>query len=245
MNLNQITSSKTGTSDHDVKNLTHVGPKFAPLKKPLRKGQSYYLVVPAYYLDPNQPLSGYCPYEWCDDDYTLHRFRNNLCFASKLHVQRATIFIGDFVRQNQEILDYVVDEPKHKEEVWMAHFETRRNYPTKYDNSIQYHRTDLANGFIYKTERALERAIRIIGKAIKAESKRREFKFLIKAPEVGTRIYYPDNGSDLGWCSDLYDPNDPKHKNLLDLGFLFVTEKDVKRAVNATRRRINPLAPKV
>ena len=215
--------------------------KFKCLKKEPKEGQIVYFLT-------NYSTSGYLNREWKGihvEKYWLTIYR---IYPTEKDVKRALEFLKTFIKSHKEQLKYITSEPAPGTKVWYGvdmdglELDSRSIY---FDFKNERHQRLLINGFLYNTSKDLREAAGIITKALAMEQKKFKYKFLTKAPERGTKVYYSYFGRESGVIWTKYDPEIPWHARYLKLGLFFSKEKHALRAGMKMLNQINPTIPKL
>ena len=113
-----------------------------------------------------------------------------------------------------------------------------------FNPSNENHQLLLKLGLLYSDSRMVQKASKIITKALVMEQKRFKYKFLTEVPEPETIVYYPHFGVESGVEGWEYDPDVPEFVRYLKLGLLFSKKKHALRASIDMLKQINPLGSK-
>ena len=216
--------------------------KFKALKKPPKEGQTVFLLTPE---DSNR---FYLQIMWTEAAHSYNWLHEYRIYLTKRDVKRAAKFIKNFIKSHKEQLNYITSEPEPETEVW---------YGLDMDGSVDdprsfvfnpmnaNHQSLLKLGLLYNSSDRVQKASKIITKALAMEYKRFKYKFLTEAPEPGTIVYYPHLGFALGFDELEWHPNFSAHVRYLNLGLLFSKKKYAIRANISMLNQINPMIPKL
>lgn len=215
--------------------------KFKALKKPPKEGQIVYFLT-------TRSTSGYLSREWEGVRVEKHWLAIHRIYPTEKDVKRALEFLKAFIKSHKEQLKYITSEPVPETEVWYGADMDGLEFDSRcidFDSNDEDHQWLLVNGFLYNTPKDLREAADIITKALAKEQKRSKYKFLTKAPERGTKVYYSYFGCESGVIWTKYDPEIPWHARYLKLGLFFSKEKHALRAGMKMLNQINPTIPKL
>lgn len=215
--------------------------KFKFLKKAPKKNQTYFL------LTFRRSSNSYVKLTWDDAEIEHHWLKSYRVYSTIKDVKRAAKFIKDFIKSHKEQLNYITSEPKPETKVWygidmdgtsndLGHF--------FFDPSNEDHQLSLKLGLLYNSPRMVQKASKIITKALAMEQKRLKYKFLTETPKSGTIVYYPHFGVESGVEGWEYDPDAPEFVRYLKLGLLFSKKKHALRASIDMLKQISPLGSK-
>lgn len=215
--------------------------KFKFLKKAPKKNQTYFL------LTFRRSSNSYVKLTWDDTEIEHHWLKSYRVYSTIKDVKRAAKFVKDFIKSHKEQLNYITSEPKPETKVWygidmdgtsndLGHF--------FFDPSNEDHQLSLKLGLLYNNPRMVQKASKIITKALDMEQKRLKYKFLTETPKSGTIVYYPHFGVESGVEGWEYDPDVPEFVRYLKLGLLFSKKKHALRAGRDMLKQINPLGSK-
>ncbi|NUF08916.1 hypothetical protein [Snodgrassella sp. ESL0324] len=215
--------------------------KFKFLKKAPKEGQTVFL------LTPEDSNSFYLQILWTGEAHSYNWLSERRIYLTKRDVKRAAKFIKNFIKSHKEQLNYITSEPEPETEVW---------YGLDMDGSVDdprsfvfnpmnaNHQSLLKLGLLYNSSDMVQKASKIITKALAMEYKRFKYKFLTEVPEPGSIVYYPHCGVESGVEGWEYDPDAPEFVRYLKLGLLFSKKKHALRAGRAMLKQINPLGSK-
>ena len=215
--------------------------KFKSLKKAPKKNQTYFL------LTFRRSSNSYVKFTWDNTEIEHHWLKSYRVYSTIKDVKRAAKFVKDFIKSHKEHLNYITSEPKPETKVWygidmdgtsndIGHF--------FFDPSNEGHQLSLKLGLLYNNPHMVQKASKIITKALDMEQKRLKYKFLTETPKSGTIVYYPHFGVESGVEGWEYDPDAPEFVRYLKLGLLFSKKKHALRASIDMLKQISPLGSK-
>ena len=215
--------------------------KFKSLKKAPKKNQTYFL------LTFRRSSNSYVKFTWDNTEIEHHWLKSYRVYSTIKDVKRAAKFVKAFIKSHKEQLNYITSEPKPETKVWygidmdgtsndLGHF--------FFDPSNEDHQLSLKLGLLYNNPRMVQKASKIITKALEMEQKRLKYKFFTETPKSGTIVYYPHFGVESGVEGWEYDPDVPEFVRYLKLGLLFSKKKHAIRAGRAMLKQINFLGSK-
>ena len=215
--------------------------KFKFLKKAPKVNQTYFLLTLAV-------GSGfYRKFIWEGTDIEYQQLKAHRVYPTKKYVERAAKFIKNVIISHKEQLNYLTSEPKPGTEVWhgIDMDGTEGDAVNFFFNpSNENHQLLLKLGLLYSNSRMVQKASKIITKALVMEQKRFKYKFLTEVPEPETIVYYPHFGVESSVEGWEYDPDVPEFVRYLKLGLLFSKKKHALRANIDMLKQINPLGSK-
>lgn len=215
--------------------------KFKCLKKAPKEYQTYFLLT--FKRDQN-----FCvKFTWDGSRVEYHWLKAHRVYPTIKDVKRAAKFVKDFIKSHKEQLNYIASEPKPGTEVW-----TGTDMDGTEDDVVSFffnpsnedHQLLLKLGLLYSNSRMVQKASKIITKALDMEQKRFKYKFLTEIPKPGTIVYYPHFGVEAGVDGIEYDPDAPGLVRYLKLGLLFSKKKHALRASIDILKQISPLGSK-
>ena len=215
--------------------------KFKFLKKAPKIGQTYYLLTLAV------GSRFYMKFIWEGTDNEYQQLKAHRVYPTKKYVERAVKFIKNFIISHKEQLNYLTSKPEPGTEVWhgLDMDGTEGDAVNFFFNpSNENHQLVLKLGLLYSNSRMVQKAAKIITKALAMEQKRFKYKFLTEAPEPGTVVYYPHFGVESGVDGMEYDPDIPGLVRCLKLGLLFSKKKYALRASINMLKQLSPLGSK-
>jgi len=212
--------------------------KFKALKKPPKEGQTYFLLT--FKRDRNF----YVKFTWDGSSMEYHWLKAQRVYPTKKAVERAAKFINNFIISHKEQLNYITSEPAPGTEVWSGTDMDGTEDDVvnfSFNSSNEGHQLLLKLGLLYSNSRMVQKASKIITKALDMEQKRLKYKFLTEIPKPGTIVYYPQFGVESGVDGIEYDPDVPGLVRYLKLGLLFSKKKHALRASLGMLKQISPL----
>lgn len=215
--------------------------KFKFLKKAPKIGQTYYLLTLAV------GSRFYMKFIWEGTDNEYQQLKAHRVYPTKKYVERAVKFIKNFIISHKEQLNYLTSEPEPGTEVWhgLDMDGTEGDAVNFFFNpSNENHQLVLKLGLLYSNSRMVQKAAKIITKALAIEYKRLKYKFLTEIPKPGTIVYYPEFLLESSVNALEWDSNFPTNVRYLKLGLLFSKKKHALRAGRAMLKQINPLGSK-
>jgi len=180
---------------------------------------------------------GCSQYTWNGGADDLRNIYLNHAFSTWEKAHETYLSIIKYLALNKEKFNFIEDEPKEGEKVWISN----SLYPLwsaciEYDSSYESgHNVLFENHFLYSSEEKAINAIRGILQFLHKVRARERFKPLTEAPQDGTIVYLADvkNGYEKIIYSD-------KFEYLLKAELLFPRMLNAMQASLAMRKLINP-----
>lgn len=149
--------------------------KFKFLKKAPKKNQTYFL------LTFRRSSNSYVKLTWDDAEIEHRWLKSYRVYSTIKDVKRAAKFVKDFIKSHKEQLNYITSEPKPETKVWygidmdgtsndLGHF--------FFDPSNEDHQLSLKLGLLYNNPCMVQKASKIITKALAMEQKRFKYKLI-------------------------------------------------------------------
>ena len=223
--------------------------KFKCLKKEPKLDKVYFQLTPN---TPHRPPdtghnSLFCKKLWSNSEIENISLSSRRVYAKRKYARRAAKFFKAFLESHKEQLNCLTTAPNKGETVWSGWDMDDNQFCPKavmFDSDNIYHQRLLNLSLLYKNREDVVKASNLITQALEEEEKRRASKSLIKPPEQGTPVYYPDfdnyNPSKFGVACIHYDSNKLWHVLLFKRGLLFLKEKHAIQASKKMLQRINP-----
>lgn len=221
--------------------------KFKCLKKEPKLDKVYWHLTPntTHNLPETEYDSLFCKKLWSNSEIEAISLSSRRVYAKRKYAKRAAKFLKAFLESHKEQLNCLTTAPNKGETVWSGWDMDDNQFCPKaimFDSGNIYHQRLLNLSLLYKNREDVVKASNLITQALEEEEKRRASKALIKPPEQGTLVYYPDfdnyNGHKFGVNRIHYDSNKPWHVLLFKRGILFLKEKHVIQTSKKMLQRI-------
>ena len=201
---------------------------------------SYPIGLPYYRLELACDI-GYIKAAWFNDSDDIRNACLNLVFLKIEELQRVNQLIINYLYSNKEEFNFITEEPKDGEYVWVSDLLDREFVSLiKYDSSWNPHRQLFKNHLIFATEDLAVKASKSIIQILRREAAEKRFKPLTKAPQDGTTVYLADVTSKYGYKSIVYTK---EFEHLLNYRLLYPDIYEAIQASTAMRQLINPPIP--
>ena len=180
----------------------------------------YPIGLPYYRLDLTSNI-GYIENTWFNNPKDNRNACLNLVFFEIEDVQRVNQLIINYLYSNKEEFNFITEEPKDGEYVWVSDILDREFVSLiKYDSSWNPHRQLFKNHLIFATEDLAVKASKSIIQILSREAARKRFKPLTKTPPNGTIVFVADVLAEEGWTFIIYKDIEICNR-LLSWAFIF------------------------
>ncbi|WP_370470134.1 hypothetical protein [Snodgrassella alvi] len=222
--------------------------KIKPMKEPLDKGIDYFTVdyFSKDYLPENKykdisifKFSSYTEYF----DYKV--LERGIAFQKLKHAKRAANFIFNLMSESEPLPGCITYQPDEGTRVWIITLLTNRYCSIiDFSQSNEQHQKFLKNHVLFSSEKDARAAAKFILAALKAEVLRQNLNCLTEAPVDGTMVYALSIYGVGGVITLQFKSNNSCHMQLLELGLLYKSREDAKRALEYLKEPLKPTRPK-
>ena len=216
--------------------------KIKPMEEVPNKGTNCFVV--GVFLRSGK-IIGVNEFNFDGEDTAYRAVDRGIAFKKKKHAQRAAIFILNLMRESEPLPGCITSQPDDGTSVWgIAFLNVPNCSKMDFSQSNELHQQVFKNHMLFSSEKDARAASKFILEALKCEVLRQKLKYLTEAPVDGTKVYAVSIYGVGGSVTLQFKSNNSRHMQLLELGLLFTSEEDAKRALEYLKEPLKPTRPK-
>lgn len=216
--------------------------KIKPMKEIPNEGTVYFVVGP--FLEGDEVIDiGIFNFTGHIIDYRALEI--GVAFEEMKHAQRAADFILNLMRESEPLPGCITSYPDEGAKVWvMDLLRFCQCSQIVFSRSNKDYQKVFKNHMLFSSEKDARAASKFVLAALKCEVLRQKLKYLTEAPVDGTKVYAVSIYGVGGSVTLQFKSNNSRHMQLLELGLLYKSREDAKRALEYLKEPFKPTRPK-
>ena len=216
--------------------------KIKPMEEIPNVGTNYFVAGPILRDDEVIEVSKYR----FEGDYIDYRaVERGIAFKKEKHAQRAANFILNLIRESEPLPGCITSLPDEGTSVWvMSPLQFSHCSQRYFMHSNNAHQEVFKNHMLFSSEKDARAAAKFVLASLKAKVLRQNLNCLTEAPADGTMVYALSFYGVGGVLILQFKSNNPHHMQLLELGLLYKSREDAKRALEYINEQFKPTRPK-
>lgn len=217
--------------------------KIKPINEFSNQGAGYFTVE--YFFKGDGKALDVLGWNFYGDKVDYVALERGIAFKKKKHAHRAANFILNFLRESEPFPGCITSLPDEGAQVWVISLLNAAScISIDFSQSNSGHRNFLKNHALFSSEKDARAASKSILAALKAKVLRQNLNCLTEAPVDGTMVYALSFYGVGGVLILQFKSNNPHHMQLLELGLLYKSREDAKRALEYFKEQFKPTTPK-